>query len=188
MRIDCRYQRPAAVAYARATGPYEASSKAAWGQMLEWLDVLGLRDKVVRGIGFIRDNPSTTGAFLRRYDACVELIPGLDADLSAGIGRQMIAGGTYAIHTHVGAHGRIPEAFSQLHRTWLPMHGFAVDYERPFMEIYLTDPATTTAAGHRTELCVPVLPVAMDAFAGGAAGEHGQAIAANVLASGGRHR
>ena len=88
------------------------------------------------------------------------LTTGLDADPEAGIGRQMLQGGAYAVHTHVRLL-RMGGLFSQLHREMVPKRGLSVDYDRPFMAIYLNDPMMTREVHRRTELCVPVLPVRM---------------------------
>ena len=53
------------------------------------------------------------------------------------------------------------ELFSRLHREIVPKRGLCVDYDRPFVAIYLNDPAVTREVHRRTELCVPVLPVRM---------------------------
>lgn len=157
MQTSYRFQRPLAVFYARACGPYADSSPAAWRLMLDWLDQQGMRPKIKRGIGMIRDNPTLTGQFLRRYDACVEVMPGLESNFHAGIGRQTLPGGSYAVHAHQGAHEGISDALSKFHRTWLPEQGQMVDHSRSFLEIYLNDPATTARADLRTEICVPLL-------------------------------
>lgn len=160
MTLTYRFHRPKSVLYARAFGPYAASSCAAWRLMLDWLDDRRCRDRIAQGIGVIRDDPSKTGQFLRRYDACVALIPGLESDLHAGIGRQTLAGGSYAVHTHVGPHEALNEELSKFHRQWLPATGHVVDDSRSFMEIYLDDPAKTEPHLLRTELCIPILTAA----------------------------
>jgi AraC family transcriptional regulator len=158
--LTYRFHSPKAVLYARAHGPYAASSFAAWNLMLDWLDQRRARARVPRGIGVIRDDPAKTGQFLRRYDACVEIIPGLESDLHAGIGRQTLPGGTYAVHMHKGAHQAISETLSALHRQWLPQTGHVIDDTRSFQEVYLNDPATTAPEDLRTELCIPILTTA----------------------------
>jgi DNA gyrase inhibitor GyrI len=72
-----------------------------------------------------------------------------------------MAGGAYAVHTHVGSYGEEGALFSHLHREILPSRGLAVDYDRPFMTIYLNDPKVTREVHRRTELCVPVVPMQM---------------------------
>lgn len=158
MRVTYRYIRPATVVYVRTVGPYAASAREAWDVMGRWLDDRKVRRQVRRGFGFFRDNPVTTEAHLLRYDACVEVIPGLDADAEAGIGRQVLPGGAYGVHTHVGSYDQTGILFSQLHRELVPKGGLSVDHERPFLCIHLNDPKYTTEVHRRTELCIPVLP------------------------------
>jgi AraC family transcriptional regulator len=154
-----------AVLYARATGPYASSSKEAWGMMLQWLDDRDLRGRVARGFGLLRDDPSRTGQFLRRYDACVEVLPGMESDLSSGIGRQTLGGGAYAVYTHVGRHADIAAAFQRFARHGLPAAGHEPDETRGFLEVYLNDPQTTNPAALSTELWIPITGVAFSMHA-----------------------
>jgi AraC family transcriptional regulator len=126
-----------------------------------WLDKHKIRQVPKLGYGYFRDNPLTTPAELLRYDACVPTIPGYDADPDARIGRQTLPGGAFAMHTHVGSYSDVGELFSRLHRDIVPKRGLAVDYDRPFVAIYLNDPTITREMHRRTELCVPVIPVRM---------------------------
>ena len=147
--------------YARSTAGYQASAKDAWDRLSAWLAKHEVRRQVKRGFGLLHDNPEVTPPELLRYDACVELMTGIDADPAAGICRQMLSGGTYGVHTHVGGYQQMGEAFSGLHRNWVPKQGLAVDYDRPFMAIHLNDPHVTREMHRRTELCIPVLPISV---------------------------
>jgi len=147
------------VLYARATGGYRLAAKEAWERLSRWLAAHDARRRIRRGFGLFHDNPQATMPELLRYDACVELMTGLEAEEGAGIGRQTLAGGTYAMHTHVGGYEPVGGIFSQLHRDWIPKQGLSVDYDRPFMAIHLNDPLLTREVHRRTELCVPVLPL-----------------------------
>lgn len=162
MRVAYRHIRPATVVYARSTGGYQVSAKEAWERLGAWLTEHQVRRQVKRGFGLFHDNPQSTPLELLRYDACVELMTGLDADPAAGIGRQMLSGGTYAVHTHIGGYQRMGGLFSELHRAWVPKQGLAVDYDRPFMAIHLNDPMLTREVHRRTELCIPVLPIRVE--------------------------
>jgi AraC family transcriptional regulator len=159
VHVAYRHIRPVSVLYARATGDYWAASNASWEKLSRWLDERKLRRQVTRGFGLFHDNPQLTAPELQRYDACVQLTTAPEADPAAGIGRQTLSGGTYAVHTHIGAYGPIGALFSYLHRDWVPKQGLAVDYDRPFMAIHLNDPFITREMHRRTELCVPVLPL-----------------------------
>jgi len=149
------------VVYARSMGPYQTSCRAAWDQMSRWLDRRQARSRVKQGYGYFRDNPTRTAPELLRYDACVPLTFGLDPEPDSGISRQTLPGGAYAVHTHVGSYGEIGELFSHLHREVVPKRGLSLDYDRPFVTIYLNDPSITREMHRRTELCVAVLPVQM---------------------------
>jgi AraC family transcriptional regulator len=142
-------------------GPYCESSREAWRLMMSWIDRQGGRQRVKQAHGFFRDNPTVTAPELLRYDACVPVSFGFDADLEAGIGRQTLPGGAYAVHTHVGSYAEAGQVLSQLHRNIVPKRGLSVDYDRQFLAVYLNDPAITREVHRRTELCVPVLPVRM---------------------------
>ena len=159
VRVAYRHIRPASVLYARASGCYSVSAKTAWERLDKWLAEREERRQIKRAFGLFHDNPKITAPELIRYDACVELTTQLDADPAAGIGRQTLSGGTYAVHTHIGAYAPIGELLSQLHREWVPKQGLEVDYDRPFMAIHLNDPHMTRKVHRRTELCVPVLPL-----------------------------
>jgi AraC family transcriptional regulator len=111
--------------------------------------------------GLFRDNPRLTAPELLRYDACIPLVMGLEEDQRAGIGRQMMPGGAYAVHVHAGAIEGTGRVLSELWRKDVPARGLEIDKDRPFRAIYLTDPTVTREMHRRTELCVPVIPVRM---------------------------
>lgn len=159
MHVAYRQIRPVSVVYTRATGDYWTASNAAWEKLDHWIDAHGLRRHAMRGFGLFHDNPQTTAPELMRFDACVQLTTAVEAEPTAGIGRQTLAGGTYAAHTHIGGYGPIGGLMSHLHRDWVPKQGLSVDYDRPFMAIYLNDPRITREMHRRTELCIPVLPL-----------------------------
>ena len=74
---------------------------------------------------------------------------------------QILPGGAYAVHTHVGPYDQMGDIMSKLHTSLVQKRGLSVDYDRSFMTIYLNDPALTREMHRRTELCVPVLPIRM---------------------------
>jgi AraC family transcriptional regulator len=129
--------------------------------MLSWIDRQNARSRVKQVHGLFRDNPRETTSELLRYDACVPVAYGFDADPEVGIGRQTLPGGAYAVHTHVGSYADAGQLLHELHRDIVPKRGLTVDYDRPFLATYLNDPAITREVHRRTELCVPVLPVRM---------------------------
>ena len=161
MRVTYRYLRPMTVVYARGTGPYKLASEEAWARLNAWLAKHEARPRVKQAYGYLRDNPRRTATELLRYDACIPVAGDWEADPDAGIGRQTLSGGAYAVCTHVGPYSETGALFSQLHREVVPKRGLTLDYDRPFLMIFLNDPLLTRAMHRRTELCVPVLPVQM---------------------------
>ena len=125
------------VLYARAIGPYQASAPEAWSRMNAWLDSRHSRSRAKQGYGYFRDNPRTTAPDLLRFDACVPMTFGLEPDTEAGIGRQTLPGGAFAVYTHVGSYKEIGDMFSRLQGEIVPKRGLTLDHERPFVTIYL---------------------------------------------------
>jgi DNA gyrase inhibitor GyrI len=159
VKIQNRYVRPLTVLYARSMGPYATATRDAWRTMGCWLDARDARSLMRISYGLFRDNPRTTAPQLLRYDACVPLVFGLEEDAAAGIRRQTLPGGAYAVHTHTGAIEATGAAFSQMRRDEIPARGLQIDSDRPFLAVYLTDPTVTVEKYRRTELCIPVVPI-----------------------------
>lgn len=159
MRVVYRQLPPLTLLYARSTGPYADSSREAWRAMSEWLDQRQARGRVKQAYGYFRDDPRRTAPELLRYDACVPLTFGIEPD--AGIRRQTSAGGAYTVHIHTGSYGATGALLSQLRTDIVPRRGLSIDYDRPFVAVYLNDPGVTREMHRRTELCIPVLPVRM---------------------------
>lgn len=156
MRINFVYLRPTPVLYFGAVGPYEESASRAWEVMLSWLEARDLRRAAPRGYGIIHDHSGSTVRPLRRYDACVELLPGFSPDPSSGIVRKVTPSGAYALHCLKGCHDQIADGFRRLREQWSEEDALVIDETRPFMEIFLNDPASTPPDELLTQLCVPV--------------------------------
>lgn len=157
MHIEYVYLRPMRVLYARAYGPYAKSSHAAWDQMLSWLDARNGRSLVQRGIGAMQDDPRAVGPYQRRYDACVEIKPGISVDARAFIGRQVLAGGAYAMHRLTGHPEQLRDTFQALRREWVAADGLTIDPKRAFLEIYMSDPAIVPENQQQFAVGIPVL-------------------------------
>jgi AraC family transcriptional regulator len=159
VKIANRYIRPLTVLYARSMGPYATATRDAWLTMGGWLDARNARSLMRISYGLFRDDPRTTAPECLRYDACIPLVFGLEDDRAAGIGRQTLPGGAYAVHTHTGAIEATGGPFSQMRRDAIPARRLQIDTDRPFLAVYLTDPTVTLEKYRRTELCVPVAPI-----------------------------
>jgi AraC family transcriptional regulator len=148
--------RPLAVAYVRRIGPYSRTVGEAWDHLLAWVDRRGARGLITRGFGLIRDNSRLVAPEKLRYDACVELVEGLDEDIPGGVGVQLLPSGAFMRQRHRGGYGGIGPAISRLATEEATRRNLAVDTGRPLIAIYLDDPAKTPEARLRTEICLPV--------------------------------
>lgn len=151
------YLRPQAVCYVRVRGPYAASAPQAWERLAAWADAQGLRAGVRNGYGLVRDNPRIKPAAECRYDACIEAPEGFLPDEKSGVTMQLLPGGSYARHRHVGGLAGLGQAFSWLAREWSAGRGLVVDTNRPLIEIYLKDLKTGQPGPGRMDICVPVM-------------------------------
>jgi AraC family transcriptional regulator len=156
VRINFVYMRPTPVLYFGAIGPYEESIGRAWDRMLSWLEAHNLRSAAPRGYGIIHDHCGAIAPPLRRYDACVELLPGFSPDPTSGIVRKVTPSGAYAQVNLKGCHRQIADRFRRLREQWSADDTLVIDETRPYMEIFLNDPAATPREELLTQLCVPV--------------------------------
>lgn len=115
-----RVLRPTHVAFLRQVGPYEQVDGDAWATLQRWAEARGLPPGTSLGVG--HDAPGVTAPERLRFDACIE-VPGPMRSAGA-IGYQLLAGGAFAVTTHVGpfrtlgqAHHRIYERASRLPAT-----------------------------------------------------------------------
>jgi len=142
------------VAFVRHVGPYAACGDA-WESLLPRLGAEGWLAGDVRMIGLCWDDPEVTAPAQVRYDACVTVDPSFTE--RDGIGIQTIAGGDYAIATHTGPWSEVGRTYVDLVGRWLPQSGRELRGE-PSLEIYLNDPASTSAEDLLTDICVPLAP------------------------------
>ncbi len=160
MRFRFVYLRPTPVLHFGVTGSYEESAQQAWDRMLGWFGTHRLGLDQPRGFGIFREDETSAESQVYRYDACLELKPGLSADPSNGIVRRVTLHGAYALARIKGGHQQMAEKFRRIREQWAQSEAIVIDPERPYMEIYLNDPATTPPDDLLTQLCVPVwLPI-----------------------------
>jgi AraC family transcriptional regulator len=153
VKIDLVQRAPARVAYLRYTGPFGAPLGRFWRVTVSgWLADNGLLDCPRYGVAL--DDPRTTPAARRRYDACVALPNGLavqDAPEST------VAGGRYAITPFKGTSAGIGNAW-RVFAAECAARSLPPDPSRPAFEHYprgaTFDPKTGVFA---CELCMPLL-------------------------------
>jgi AraC family transcriptional regulator len=144
---------PVSVAYQRYTGPLGEPLGRFWQSTVNpWLADLGLLDCPRYGVAL--DNPLRTPPHLCRYDACVELPPGLvleNASLAT------VAGGTYAVTTFKGDARDIGAAWDGLVGAVFASGAWRVDDARPAIEHYPRGAWRDLRSGaFACELCLPL--------------------------------
>jgi|SRR5689334_13039406 AraC family transcriptional regulator len=151
MRIDV-VERPAVrVACMHYTGPPGEPLGRFWrGTVAPWLAEHGLVDCPRYGISL--DDPVTTPPEQCRYDACVELPPGLSLP---GVDEATIRGGRYAITHFKGPGAHLGAAWSTFRRECQAVH--RLDPSRPAFERHPRGAQHDARTGiFACELCLPV--------------------------------
>ncbi len=153
MKIDLVQRTPVRVAYLRYTGPFGEPLGKFWrGTVAPWLADHGLVDCPRYGVAL--DNPMQIPAERCRYDACVELPPGLSLPDAA---ESTIAGGRYAVTPFKGSGAQIGAAWGAFIGELSSNPAHRPDDSRPLFEHYprgaAYDPRTGVFA---CQLCLPL--------------------------------
>lgn len=153
MKILITERPPVKVAYQRYTGPFgEAVGKFWRATVAPWLADNGLLDCPRYGVAL--DNPMNTSPEKCRYDACVELPPGLDVPDSE---QTTIAGGRYAVTHFRGTGAEIGAAWDAFVAATLADAANRLDAQRPPYEHYPRGAIYDTKTGtFSCELCLPL--------------------------------
>ena len=145
---------PIRVAFVRHIGPYKECGTA-WEKLCVRLGKEGLLVPGNRYFGLCHDDPEVTPEDKIRYDACVEVGDGFEAEAEVGV--QTIGGGEYAITTHFGPYERLSETYARLFGQWMPQSGREARSAHS-LESYLTDPENTDPEDLGTDSDAPLEP------------------------------
>jgi AraC family transcriptional regulator len=161
--MDIVERAPARVVCLRYTGPFGAPLERFWRQtVFPWLAAHEVIDCPRYGVSI--DDPTHTPPEQCRYDACVELPPGLSLpELTAAT----VAGGRYAVTCFKGTGAQVGSAWTSFINSAVA-RGLTRDAARPLIERY----PRGAAFDHRTgrfgcELCVPLTGPAASAPSSG---------------------
>lgn len=153
MNLRIIERAPVSVVGLRYTGPLGQPLGRFWRTTVNpWLAEHGLLDCPRYGVTL--DNPLRTAPQLCRYDACVELPPGLVLEQAAQL---TIAGGSYAVTSFKGDATTIGAAWDGLAGAVFASGAWRIDDSRPPFEHYprgaWLDPRSGAFA---CELCLPL--------------------------------
>jgi len=151
MKLSIVERQPVHVAYLRYTGPYGEPLARFWrGTAAPWLADHGLVDCPRYGV--VLDDARRTPPENCRYDACVELPPGLSLPDAP---ETTIAGGRYAVTHFKGTGAEIAAAWDEFNRECLRVH--RLDASRlPFEHYPRGAPYDARRGAFSCELCQPV--------------------------------
>lgn len=152
MNIDIVERAPARVAYLRYIGPFGEPLGRFWRNTVSpWLADLDLFDCPRYGVSL--DDPTNTPPEQCRYDACVELPPGLSLP---DVAESTVAGGSYAVMCFKGTSAQIGAAWTTFF-TRAVVRGLERDAGRPLFEHYPRGaPRDARTGTFACELCMPL--------------------------------
>ena len=152
MDVEIKCVEPIRVAFVRHVGPYNEAGQA-WEKLCTRLGAAGLLGGDARFVGVCYDDPEVTPPEKIRYDACVTVDEHFKPEGDVGV--RMLAGGEYAVTTHIGPYEQLGRTYAKLFGQWLPNSGREVR-SGPFLEFYLNDPESTDPEDLLTDIYAPL--------------------------------
>jgi len=143
------------VAYVRHYGPYEERQKAAlFARIRQWAHA-AMPGRAATYLGICYGDRGLLDPDRRRYDACVVLPDGVP--VAPPVARLEIAAGKVGVLRRTSSSLLVCEAWTVMHRDWLPASGFAPD-DRPCVERF-PDGCPETGRPFRLEVCQAIRPL-----------------------------
>ena len=156
MNVEIKRMPALRVAVVHHVGAYNRISEA-FGRLGDLAGRASLLDGKPRMLALYHDDPETTPEAELRSDAGI-VVPE-SATLPAGLDEQRLAAGRYACTLHVGPYEQLGDVWSRFMGQWLPSSGERLADSASF-EIYLNNPGDVPQAELRTELYLPLAPLA----------------------------
>lgn len=156
LQVEISRKEPLPVVYLRHIGSY-AECGQAWGRLFQYAGPKGLLGPRMSMIGICHDDPDVVAEGRVRYDACM-VLSGVTV-VDEPFGCKEIPGGDYGSTIHKGPYDSLAATYASLMGEWLPQSG-REPLPIPCLEIYLNDPTSMAPADLRTEVRVPLAPVA----------------------------
>lgn len=141
------------VIYAQARGAYKESAAEAWETVCEFAGKNRLFGFNTEMIGISHDDPKVTDSKKLRYDACI--VVKKDVKPEGAIGVKEIAGGKYAVFTHVGPYEKFVHSYDYIFGKWMPENNIELR-DAPCLEKYLNSPDKTKPEKLVTEILIPI--------------------------------
>jgi AraC family transcriptional regulator len=152
MKVEIKQLKPMRVAFMRHVGPYAEVGKT-WEQFLTVMGKEGYLGGNPMMLGICHDDPEVTPPPRLRYDACLTV--GEDFGPSGDIGAQTVAGGAYAVTTHIGPYNQLGRTYAEFLGQWMPRSGRELR-NAPCFEVYANDPRDTDPEELLTDIYAPL--------------------------------
>jgi AraC family transcriptional regulator len=152
MKVEIKQLKPMRVAFMRHVGPYSDVGKT-WERFLMIMGKDGYLAGNPMMLGICHDDPEVTPPAKVRYDAC--LVVDEDFVPSGDIGVQAVAGGDYAMTTHIGPYEKLGSTYAEFLGQWMPRSGRELR-NAPCFEVYVNDPQSTPADELLTDIHAPL--------------------------------
>ncbi|UQA59930.1 AraC family transcriptional regulator [Polyangium aurulentum] len=146
------------LAYVRCKGPYGPQSgiPQTWMRLQRWAAARDLWTPERLCLGIAHDNPHITAPEKCRYDACLVVPAGFEADAQVNV--VDFPGGKFAVAPFRGTAGDIGPFWDRVFAEWLPQSGYQPD-DRPCVEAYPGEAFDETTTVFTCELWTPVRPL-----------------------------
>jgi AraC family transcriptional regulator len=151
MQVDIREFKPRKAVCMTHRGPYYMIGQT-FAQIAAWIKENGVDAGPFMALYY--DDPEATPPAELRSDAGA-FVPDGFVPNDPRVHLVDVAGGTYAVGTHVGPYDGLNNAWGEIMGKWLPSSGYACGMA-PGLEIYLDDCAVVPPEKVRTEVCVKV--------------------------------
>jgi len=107
--------------YYQLTGSYQETPKIAWKKMVDFAAENTISLKEHQLIGYALDDPKFTDEKHLRFTIG---ITGVECQPQGEFGKQVLAGGRYAVFKHHGHYKTLHQTFDQIYGAWVPNSGY----------------------------------------------------------------
>lgn len=158
---------PMNVIYIPFTGAYEQLDFAgAFAKLWAQVKAQKLFTSGIEHIAIYLDDPKVTEQSKLRTDVCLTVQKPAHPEGEVGI--KTIAGGRYAVFTHVGPYNEVTPVYNAIYSEWVPANCTCGDdcecgddckcalRDEPVFEKYVNDPASTAPEKLQTEIYIPI--------------------------------
>jgi AraC family transcriptional regulator len=149
------------------TGDYnQLDYSGAFSKLWAMVKKQGLYSAGIEHIGIFHDDPKVTERSKLRTDICLAVAK--PAHEEGDISVKTIAGGSYAVFTHIGPYNEVGEIYDAIYSEWVPANCTCGDEcecgdeckcalrDEPVFEKYVNNPERTAPEKLKTEIYIPI--------------------------------